>query len=74
MSAQSLIEEFRKLSMADKIRAAQDLWEEVAEEASAQPLTEAQKRLLDERIREHDESPEDVEPWEKVRADILREL
>ena len=74
MSIQSLIEEFRKLSMSDKIRVAQDLWEEVAEEASAQPLTEAQKRLLDERIREHDENPGDVESWEKVRNDILRDL
>ena len=73
MSAQSLIEEFRKLPMSDKIRVAQDLWEEIGEESLAQPLTEAQKRLLDARIRDHDENPGDVEPWEKVRDDILRE-
>ena len=74
MSVQSLIEEFRKLSMSDRIRVAQDLREEVAEEASAQPLTEAQTRLLDERLREHDQNPGDVEPWEKLRDGILREL
>jgi hypothetical protein len=37
-------------------------------------LSEAERRLLDERIRQHNESPADVEAWETARDDILRDL
>jgi putative addiction module component (TIGR02574 family) len=37
-------------------------------------LTESQRRLLDERIDEHEANPDDVEPWEEARANILRKL
>lgn len=37
-------------------------------------LTESQRRLLDERIDEHEANPDDVEPWDDVRDDILRKL
>jgi len=38
------------------------------------PISESQCLLLDERLRQHEENPEDVEPWEKVRNDILSEM
>jgi hypothetical protein len=37
-------------------------------------LGESQRLLLDERLRQHEESAEDIEPWDKVRHDILSEL
>jgi hypothetical protein len=37
-------------------------------------LSDAERRLLDERIRQHQETPTDVEPWETARDDILRDL
>ena len=74
MSMQPIIESFRKLSPNEKIRLLQDLWDEVAEEVAQTPLSESHRRLLDERLQEHDEHPNDVEPWEKVRDDTLGEL
>lgn len=74
MSAEPIIETFRKLPATEKIRLVQQLWDEIAEEAACLPLTEAQRRLLDERIDEHEASPAHVEPWEEAREDILREL
>ncbi len=74
MSAEPVIETFRKLPSAEKIRLVQQLWDEIAEEASHLPLTESQRRLLDERIDEHESNPDDVEPWEDARTDILRKL
>ena len=50
------------------------VYAEIAEEASHVPLTEAQRRLLDERVDEHEANPDDVEPWAEVRDDILRKL
>ena len=74
MSAQEITEGFRKLSPSEKIRLLQTLWDEVADEVASEPLTDSQRRLLDERIQQHDENPSDVEPWEETRDDILSEL
>jgi len=74
MITQPIIESFRKLSPSEKIRLLQELWDEVAEEAARMPLSESHRRLLDERLQQHSENPDDVEPWEKVRNDTLSEL
>ncbi|MEK6287413.1 MAG: addiction module protein [Acidobacteriota bacterium] len=74
MSAQDITEGFRKLSPSEKIRLLQKLWDEVADEVVSEPLQESQRRLLDERVQQHDENPGDVEPWAKTRDDILSEL
>jgi putative addiction module component (TIGR02574 family) len=74
MTTQPIIESFRKLSSSEKIRLLQELWDEMAEEATRTPLSESHRRLLDERLQQHSENPDDVEPWEKVRDDILSEL
>lgn len=73
-STEPIIEEFRKLPSTEKIRLVQRLWDEISAEATRLPLTEAQKRLLDERIQEHEASPDDVEPWEQARDEILHKL
>ena len=52
----------------------QHLWDEIADEAAHLPPTDVQKRLLDERIDEHEADPYDVEPWEQARDEILRKL
>ena len=74
MSAQTITESFRKLSPPEKIRLLQELWDEFVDESASEPLSESQRLLLDERLRQHEETPEDVESWEKVRSDILSEL
>jgi putative addiction module component (TIGR02574 family) len=74
MSVDPILKTFRSLSSTEKIRLVQELWDEIAEEASHLPLTEAQRRLLDERIDEHEANLDDVEPWQGVRDDILRKL
>lgn len=40
----------------------------------AAPLTEAQRAELDRRIAEHEASPDDVVPWEEVKASITKRL
>jgi putative addiction module component (TIGR02574 family) len=74
MSAQAITESFRKLPPDAKIRLLQELWDEIADESDSMPVSESQRLLLDERLRQHEENPEDVEPWEKVKNDILSEL
>lgn len=74
MSTEPILAKFRELPSDEKIRLVQELWDSIAEEVARLPLTESQRRLLDERIEEHERNPEDVEPWEKAKDDILREL
>jgi putative addiction module component (TIGR02574 family) len=57
-----------------QVRLLQDLWGEIAEEYAASPLRESHRRLLDERLRQHQEHPDDVEPWENARDDVLGEV
>lgn len=74
MDTQHIVEAFRRLPVDERVRLVEELWDEVAKELEQRPLSEAERRLLDERIRQHDETPADVEAWEAVRDDILRDL
>lgn len=74
MDTQPIIETFRKLPQSEKIRLVQELWDEIAAEAARMPLTDSQRRLLDERIQQHEQNPDDVETWEQVKKDILGDL
>lgn len=74
MDTQQIVEAFRRLPADQRLRLAEALWDEVAREFAERPVSEAQRRLLDERIRQHKETPTDVETWEAARDDILRDL
>jgi len=74
MDTRPIIETFRQLPPVEKIRLVEELWDEIAAEATRLPLTESQRRLLDERIQQHEQNPKDVETWEKVKKDILGDL
>ena len=74
MSTEPIIETFRQLSSAEKLRLVQRLWDEVEADLDGLPLTEAQRSLLDERINQHEATPSDVEPWTEARDDILRKI
>ncbi len=74
MDTQQIVEAFRRLPVAERARLVEELWDEVATELEQRPLSEADRRLLDERIRQHEQTPTDVEAWETARDDILRDL
>ena len=74
MDTQQIVEAFRRLPAEERVRLVEELWDEVARELERQPLSEAEQRLLDERIRQHQENPADVEAWEAARDDLLRDL
>jgi putative addiction module component (TIGR02574 family) len=74
MDTQQIVNAFRKLPVEERFRLVEELWAEIARELDQTPLSESQRQLLDERIRQHAENPSDVEDWETARDDLLRNL
>ncbi len=66
--------DFSKLSVAERIQLAEDLWESLPLEGADIPLTEAQKAELDRRLEDLDRDPDAGESWEVVRARLYERL
>jgi len=85
MDYSSILSAIRALKVEDRIRLVEAiwndsqleermhlvevLWDESAPDAAYPALTEAQERELDRRLADDDANPEDVIPWEVIRAD-----
>jgi putative addiction module component (TIGR02574 family) len=65
--------DFSKLSVAERIQLAEDLWNSIPESADI-TLTDAQKAELDRRLQDLDQHPDAGEPWEVVRARLYGRL
>ena len=63
-----------KLSIAERIQLAEDLWDSVAAETGELPLSEAQVAELDRRLTALARDPAAGEPWGVVRARVERRL
>jgi putative addiction module component (TIGR02574 family) len=66
-----LLEKARELSIPERIKLVEDIWDSIAAEPKAIELTLEQKAELDRRIEYHNSNPNDTVPWEKVRDEAL---
>ncbi len=62
------------LSREERLALIQDIWDSIVAEPGRPLLSEAGRRELDRRIAEDDASPDDVIPWEQVKAQTLAKL
>jgi putative addiction module component (TIGR02574 family) len=62
------LDELLKLSVAERIQLAEDLWESIASEPEALPITDVQRAEIERRLVEHDRDPESAIPWEEARG------
>lgn len=60
-----------RLPVEERLTLVEDLWDSIAAESAAVPLTDAQRLELQKRIEEDDAHPDDVAPWEMVKASTL---
>jgi putative addiction module component (TIGR02574 family) len=56
-----------QLPRGERLVLVQELWDSIAAEGPL-PLTDAKRRELERRVAEDDASPDDVIPWEQVKA------
>ncbi len=71
--ASSLLDEIRKLSLADRIQLVEDVWDTIAAEGEELPMPESHRAELARRREDHRIDPADVVPWEEVRRQLLAE-
>ena len=60
----------KKLSIPERIRLVEDIWDSIAEDQSAVPVTEAQKAELDRRLARYEADPDSG----RSADDVLREI
>ena len=66
----NLRNEIGNLSAAEKFELLDALWESL--EADELTLTEGQREELDYRMGQYERNPDEVIPWEQVRAGLLK--
>ena len=67
------IAELKKLSVAERIQLAEDLWDSVVEQApEVYQLTAEQEAELERRLTAHDADPGAAIAWSDVRANLFQ--
>ena len=67
-----LTEQARNLSIPERIRLVEEIWDTIAEENEAFELTDAQKRELDRRLESARANPGQGRTWEEIKAEFMR--
>jgi putative addiction module component (TIGR02574 family) len=65
------IPELQNLSSEEKVILVTELWNDLEARAEAFPVCESHVRLLEERLEHFRKFPDDVVPWETVKARLL---
>ncbi|HLF12515.1 MAG TPA: addiction module protein [Gammaproteobacteria bacterium] len=63
-----------RLGIEDRLALVEEIWDSIAVDSAAVPLTDAQRAELDRRIAEHESNPNDVVSWEEAKASIAERL
>ena len=63
-----------RLSVEERLTLVEELWDSIAEDSAAVPLTDAQRAELDRRLADHEAHPDDVVSWDDVKASIAARL
>ncbi len=60
----------QQLSQSERILLAEELWDSVAKNQDNLKVTDAQKKILDERMAVYKASPNEGTSWEEVRNEM----
>ena len=63
-----------RLGVEERLKLVEEIWDSIAADSAAVALTDAQRAELDRRIADHEANPNDVVPWEDVKASISERL
>ena len=63
-----------RLSLLDRVTLVHELWDSIATSRQLMPLTEAQRAELARRVQDDEDFPDDVVPWDDIRAAAIERL
>lgn len=66
------VAEILKLPVEERLRLVELIWESLAADPSVVPLGDAHRAVIDERLAEHERTPDDVVSRDQVFADARR--
>ncbi|BAS58968.1 MULTISPECIES: addiction module protein [Leptolyngbya] len=72
MDINNTLNQINELSIDDRIRLVQAIWDGIAAEQGFPELTLEQEQELDRRSAAYDANPDDVMTWEEVKASIKK--
>ena len=69
-----LLQQARVLDVDEQIELAEAIWDGIVSRGAVPALTEAQATELDRRLADHLANPDDVVPWNEVKATALAKI
>ena len=63
-----------RLGIEERLELVEQIWDSIAADSAAVPLTDPQRAELDRRIADHEANPDDVVSWEKVKTSVSERL
>lgn len=63
-----------RLNVDERLALVEEIWATICADAKAFPLTEEQRAELDRRVADDDAFPDDVVPWDEVKASVRSRL
>ncbi|MBD2302030.1 addiction module protein [Nostoc sp. FACHB-87] len=73
MDFTATLNEIKTLTIEERIRLVQAIWDSIAAEQSSPDITEAQKQELERRINDYEANPDNVMTWDEIKASIKRQ-
>ncbi|HJS23463.1 MAG TPA: addiction module protein [Pyrinomonadaceae bacterium] len=70
--AMELTKQAKNLSIPERIRLVEEIWDTIAEENEAFELTDAQKRELDRRLESARNNPGQGRTWDEIKAEFMK--
>lgn len=64
------MQEILKLSVSERLRLVESIWDSIAASADTLPLTDAQRQELDRRLVEYRSNPRAGRTWQEVRDSL----
>ena len=70
MRPNEIVEEIKKLNLAEKLLLIEDVWDSIAQSNLELPMAEWQKQELDKRYREYRAGNQKLYDWQSVHEEI----
>jgi len=72
MSTDSLVHEANQLSVAERLRLVEEIWDSIDDDPASLPLSAEQRNELDSRLEDFQANPSVGDSWDEVRRRIER--